>query len=145
MTGGDIFHNMMLKHGVTHVFGYPGGAILPVFDAIYKSPHFEFILPRHEQGAGHMAQGYARVTGKPGVVLVAHETNPASESRQDVPRAVGRRVIHNHHINGTIGLLEHGSETRFDIPPAVMGDDGDTNGGGHHSKDPDRAPLHYTR
>ncbi|KAI8872089.1 acetolactate synthase [Ramicandelaber brevisporus] len=70
MTGGDIFHNMMLKHGVTHVFGYPGGAILPVFDAIYKSPHFEFILPRHEQGAGHMAQGYARVTGKPGVVLV---------------------------------------------------------------------------
>jgi acetolactate synthase I/II/III large subunit len=50
--------------------GYPGGAILPCFDAIYNSKHFDFILPRHEQGAGHMAEGYARATGKPGVVLV---------------------------------------------------------------------------
>src|SRR6266536_485833 len=50
--------------------GYPGGTILPVFDAIYNSKHFEFILPRHEQGAGHMAEGYARASGKPGVVLV---------------------------------------------------------------------------
>lgn len=60
----------MLRHGVKHVFGYPGGAILPVFDAIYQSPHFDFVLPRHEQGAGHMAEGYARVSGLPGVVLV---------------------------------------------------------------------------
>jgi acetolactate synthase-1/2/3 large subunit len=50
--------------------GYPGGAILPVFDAIYNSEHFDFILPRHEQGAGHMAEGYARASGKTGVVLV---------------------------------------------------------------------------
>jgi acetolactate synthase I/II/III large subunit len=50
--------------------GYPGGAILPVFDAIYNSKHFDFILPRHEQGAGHMAEGYARASGLPGVVLV---------------------------------------------------------------------------
>ncbi|KAI6131906.1 thiamine diphosphate-binding protein [Pisolithus thermaeus] len=70
MSGGQIFHEMMLRHGVKHVFGYPGGAILPVFDAIYNSRHFDFILPRHEQGAGHMAEGYARVSGKPGVVLV---------------------------------------------------------------------------
>ncbi|KAL2888657.1 acetolactate synthase [Ceratocystis lukuohia] len=69
-TGGEIFHEMMLRHGVKHVFGYPGGAILPVFDAIYNSKHFDFILPRHEQGAGHMAEGYARASGKPGVVLV---------------------------------------------------------------------------
>ncbi|KAK4466177.1 putative acetolactate synthase catalytic subunit mitochondrial precursor [Cladorrhinum samala] len=69
-TGGEIFHEMMLRHGVKHIFGYPGGAILPVFDAIYNSPHFDFILPRHEQGAGHMAEGYARASGKPGVVLV---------------------------------------------------------------------------
>ena len=69
-TGGEIFHEMMLRHGVKHIFGYPGGAILPVFDAIYNSPHFNFILPRHEQGAGHMAEGYARVSGKPGIVLV---------------------------------------------------------------------------
>lgn len=70
MSGGQIFHEMMLRHDVKHVFGYPGGAILPVFDAIYNSKHFNFILPRHEQGAGHMAEGYARVSGKPGIVLV---------------------------------------------------------------------------
>ncbi|KAI8379462.1 large subunit of biosynthetic type acetolactate synthase [Radiomyces spectabilis] len=70
MSGGEIFHEMMLRHGVEHVFGYPGGAILPVFDAIHESEYFKFILPRHEQGAGHMAEGYARATGKPGVVLV---------------------------------------------------------------------------
>ncbi|KAF5357734.1 hypothetical protein D9757_011953 [Collybiopsis confluens] len=70
LTGGEIFHEMMLRHGVKHIFGYPGGAILPVFDAIYNSSYFEFVLPRHEQGAGHMAEGYARVSGKPGVVLV---------------------------------------------------------------------------
>lgn len=69
-TGGEIFHEMMLRHNVKHIFGYPGGAILPVFDAIFNSPHFDFILPRHEQGAGHMAEGYARASGKPGVVLV---------------------------------------------------------------------------
>ncbi|KAF2244306.1 acetolactate synthase [Trematosphaeria pertusa] len=70
MNGGQIFHEMMLRQDVKHIFGYPGGAILPVFDAIYNSPHFDFVLPRHEQGAGHMAEGYARASGKPGVVLV---------------------------------------------------------------------------
>ena len=68
LTGGEIFHEMMLRHNVKIVFGYPGyyfvyilgGAILPVFDAIYNSKHFKLILPRHEQGAGFMAQGYAR-------------------------------------------------------------------------------------
>ncbi|KIW23838.1 acetolactate synthase, large subunit, biosynthetic type [Cladophialophora immunda] len=70
LSGGEIFHEMMLRQGVKHIFGYPGGAILPVFDAIYNSKHFDFVLPKHEQGAGHMAEGYARVSGKPGVVLV---------------------------------------------------------------------------
>ncbi|KAJ7686507.1 acetolactate synthase [Mycena rosella] len=70
LSGGEIFHEMMLRHDVKHIFGYPGGTILPVFDAIYNSPHFDFVLPRHEQGAGHMAEGYARVSGKPRVVLV---------------------------------------------------------------------------
>ncbi|KAI9298000.1 large subunit of biosynthetic type acetolactate synthase [Neoconidiobolus thromboides FSU 785] len=58
-----IFHEMMLQHKVTKVFGYPGGAILPVYDAIHNSE-------QHEQGAGHMAEGYARASRKPGVVLV---------------------------------------------------------------------------
>ncbi|KAK2767848.1 Acetolactate synthase, mitochondrial [Arachnomyces sp. PD_36] len=70
LSGGEIFHEMMLRQDVKHIFGYPGGAILPVFDAIYNSKHFDFILPKHEQGAGHMAEGYARASGKPGVVLV---------------------------------------------------------------------------
>lgn len=69
-TGGEIFHEMMERHNVDTVFGYPGGAILPVYDAIYNSSKFKFVLPRHEQGAGHMAEGYARASGKPGVVLV---------------------------------------------------------------------------
>ncbi|MEX2672424.1 MAG: biosynthetic-type acetolactate synthase large subunit [Phycisphaeraceae bacterium] len=70
MKGAEIFHEQMREHGVDVMFGYPGGAILPVFDAIHESKHFKFILTRHEQGAGHMAEGYARATGKPGVVLV---------------------------------------------------------------------------
>ncbi|KAK0514315.1 hypothetical protein JMJ35_002932 [Cladonia borealis] len=70
MSGGAILHEMLRRHDVKHVFGYPGGAILPTFDAIFNSSHFEFILPRHEQGAGHMAEGYARACGKTGVVLV---------------------------------------------------------------------------
>jgi acetolactate synthase-1/2/3 large subunit len=70
MTGAQIFHELMREHEVDAMFGYPGGAILPVYDAIFESPYFKFILSRHEQGAGHMAEGYARVTGKPGVCLV---------------------------------------------------------------------------
>ena len=61
-TGGQILHDVLARHGVRTVFGYPGGAILPVFDAIYGSRHFDLVLPRHEQGGGHMAQGYARAT-----------------------------------------------------------------------------------
>jgi len=70
MNGGQIFAELMRQHGVEHIFGYPGGAILPVFDGMYQSEHFDVILPRHEQGAGHMAEGYARASGKPGVVVV---------------------------------------------------------------------------
>jgi acetolactate synthase-1/2/3 large subunit len=70
MTGAQIFHQMMANHKVKVIFGYTGGAILPVFDAIYQSPHFRFITPQHEQGAGHMAEGYARAGGEVGVVLV---------------------------------------------------------------------------
>ena len=61
---------MMERHNVTQLFGYPGGAILPVYDAIHESDQFNFTLPRHEQGGGHMAEGYARATGKPGVCVV---------------------------------------------------------------------------
>lgn len=66
----DIPINAIIVLLTGSLVGYPGGAILPVFDAIYNSKHFDFILPKHEQGAGHMAEGYARASGKPGVVLV---------------------------------------------------------------------------
>ncbi len=56
-------------HGVTHIFGYPGGANIPILDALYESK-VKFVLTRHEQGAAHMADGYARASGKVGVVLV---------------------------------------------------------------------------
>ena len=68
-TGSQILIQMLAEHGVTDAFGYPGGAILPTFDALYDAK-INFILVRHEQGAGHMADGYARATGKPGVVIV---------------------------------------------------------------------------
>ncbi|KAK7734273.1 Acetolactate synthase, mitochondrial [Cytospora paraplurivora] len=63
---------LVAARGITNndTVGYAGGAILPVFDAIYNSKEFDFIMPRHEQGAGHMAEGYARASGKPGVVVV---------------------------------------------------------------------------
>src|SRR5688572_6336299 len=68
--GAQIFHEMLIQqHKVEVMFGYPGGAILPVFDQLYKTPA-KFILNRHEQASGHCADGYARATGKPGVVVV---------------------------------------------------------------------------
>lgn len=69
-TGAQILHEMLVGPlGVEVIFGYPGGAILPVFDQLYRTPA-KFILNRHEQASGHCADGYARATGKPGVCIV---------------------------------------------------------------------------
>ncbi|KAI9042668.1 thiamine pyrophosphate-binding protein [Aspergillus affinis] len=70
LSGGDALRELLYSHDAKHIFGYPGGAALPLFDGIYNASRLEFILVRHEQGAGHMAEGYARASGKPGVVLV---------------------------------------------------------------------------
>ncbi|EAW08931.1 acetolactate synthase [Aspergillus clavatus NRRL 1] len=70
LTGGGIVREELIHRRVEYVFGYPGGAALPLFDALHNNRAFEFILSRHEQGAGHMAEGYARVSGQPGVLLV---------------------------------------------------------------------------
>jgi acetolactate synthase-1/2/3 large subunit len=67
-SGAEIFHQMLLDEGVETLFGFPGGAVLPIFDVLYESP-IRFVLTRHEQGAAHMADGYARSTGKTGVVI----------------------------------------------------------------------------
>ncbi len=70
MTGAEMVLRALADHGVEHVFGYPGGAVLPIYDVIFQQQQIHHVLVRHEQGATHAAEGYARSTGKPGVVLV---------------------------------------------------------------------------
>ncbi|WP_112810192.1 acetolactate synthase 3 large subunit [Ensifer sp.] len=70
MTGAEIVLQALKDNGVEHIFGYPGGAVLPIYDEIHQQEDIQHILVRHEQGAGHMAEGYARSTGKVGVMLV---------------------------------------------------------------------------
>jgi len=67
LTGAEIIMECLLREGVDVVFGYPGGAILPTYDAMTKYPQIHHVLVRHEQGASHMADGYARATGNVGV------------------------------------------------------------------------------
>ena len=68
-TGGEIIWECLKREGVRHVFGYPGGAILPAYDALCKYPEIHHVLVRHEQGAAHMADGYARAGGGVGVAV----------------------------------------------------------------------------
>ena len=70
VTGSEILLRALKDHGVDTVFGYPGGAVLPIYDEMFEKDYFRHILVRHEQGAVHAAEGYARSTGKPGVLLV---------------------------------------------------------------------------
>ena len=70
MTGANILIKALQDQGVDVIFGYPGGAVLPIYDALFQQNHIRHILVRHEQGAIHAAEGYARSTGKVGVVLV---------------------------------------------------------------------------
>jgi len=69
LTGAEIIWECLVREGVSHVFGYPGGTILPAYDAIWKYPQIHHTLVRHEQGAAHMADGYARASGKVGVAV----------------------------------------------------------------------------
>ncbi len=69
ISGARIVIEALKKEGVKHIFGYPGGSVLPLFDVLYDAP-FDFILTRHEQGAAHAADGYARSTGQVGVCIV---------------------------------------------------------------------------
>jgi len=69
-SGADILIQALTDLGVDYVFGYPGGAVLPIYDAMFRQTKIKHILVRHEQAATHAAEGYARSTGKPGVVLV---------------------------------------------------------------------------
>src|ERR1700749_3036859 len=70
LSGAEIVIKALADQGVDVVFGYPGGAVLPIYDALFKQNSLRHILVRHEQGAVHAAEGYARSTGRVGVVLV---------------------------------------------------------------------------
>ena len=70
ISGADMLMRALHDAGVKLIFGYPGGAALHIYDALFRQDKIEHILVRHEQGATHAADGYARATGKPGVVLV---------------------------------------------------------------------------
>ncbi|MEO1104593.1 MAG: thiamine pyrophosphate-binding protein, partial [Pseudomonadota bacterium] len=70
MSGAQMVIEALKDHGVDTIFGYPGGAVLPIYDEIFQQDMVQHILVRHEQGAGHMAEGYARASGRPGVILV---------------------------------------------------------------------------
>src|SRR3954466_16103197 len=70
MSGAEMVIEALVDQGVQHLFGYPGGAVLPIYDELFKQKKIKHILVRHEQGAVHAAEGYARSTGKVGCVLV---------------------------------------------------------------------------
>ena len=70
LSGAEILIHSLKDEGVEFIFGYPGGAVLHIYDALFQQDALKHILVRHEQGATHAADGYARATGKPGVVLV---------------------------------------------------------------------------
>jgi acetolactate synthase-1/2/3 large subunit len=70
MNGAGVLFNRLVKHGVKYVFGYPGGAILPVLNEFYKQDKIKYILTRTETGGSFMAEGYAKATKQPGVIMV---------------------------------------------------------------------------
>ena len=92
MQGAEIFIESLLAEGVDTIFGHPGGAILPINDALY-SGRIRHILTRHEQGAVHMAEGYARATGRPGVVLVTLGARRHERGHRT------RRCVHGFHAH----------------------------------------------
>ncbi len=83
MTGAEMVVQALIDQGVTTLFGYPGGAVLPIYDALFQQDSVKHVLVRHEQGAVHAAEGYARSSGKVGVVLVT--SGPGRDQRGHRP------------------------------------------------------------
>ena len=92
MDGGSALLRALEYEGVEVVFGYPGGAIMPVYDSMVGGSGPRHVLVRHEQGAGHMASGYAHATGKPGVVMVT--SGPAATNIVTARGIATNRVAH---------------------------------------------------
>ncbi|GLT01831.1 acetolactate synthase [Sphingobium jiangsuense] len=127
MSGADILVQCLVDLGVEVVFGYPGGAVLPIYDVLYNHPKIKHVLVRHEQGATHMAEGYARSTGKPGVVLVTSGpgatnaiTGITDALMDSIPMVVITGQVATHLIGSdafqeadTVGLTRHCSKHNY--------------------------------
>ncbi|MBB6124809.1 acetolactate synthase 3 large subunit [Sphingobium subterraneum] len=135
-SGADILVQCLVDLGVEVVFGYPGGAVLPIYDALYNHPTIKHILVRHEQGATHMAEGYARSTGKPGVVLVTSGpgatnaiTGITDALMDSIPMVVITGQVATHLIGtdafqeaDTVGLTRHCTKHNYLVKsPAKLG------------------------
>src|SRR5437660_5451414 len=139
MTGADMVLEALELEGVTHIFGYPGGANLPIYQRLPKHPALRHILVRHEQGAAHMADGYARASGRPGVVFATSGpgalnlvTGLATAAMDSVPmvaitgqgasKAVGREAFQQSAVIGcTSSVTKHSYlVTKIDQLPRVI-------------------------
>lgn len=135
-SGADILVEALCDLGVEVVFGYPGGAVLPIYDAIFRSGKIRHILVRHEQAATHAAEGYARSTGKPGVVLVTSGpgatnavTGITDALMDSIPMVVITGQVATHLIGSdafqeadTVGITRHCSKHNYLVKdPARLG------------------------
>jgi acetolactate synthase-1/2/3 large subunit len=136
-SGADILIEALTDLGVEFVFGYPGGAVLPIYDALFKQKRIRHILVRQEGGAAHAAEGYARSTGKPGVVLVTSGpgatnavTGIADALMDSIPMVVITGQVATHLIGSdafqetdTIGITRHVTKHNYLVKdPAKLGD-----------------------
>jgi len=137
LSGADILCEALNDLGVEVVFGYPGGAVLPIYDALFKQKRIRHILVRHEQAATHAAEGYARSTGKPGVVLVTSGpgatnaiTGITDALMDSIPMVVITGQVATHLIGtdafqeaDTVGLTRHCTKHNYLVKsPAKLGD-----------------------
>ncbi len=132
LTGAEIIIRALTDLGVDTVFGYPGGAVLPIYDALFKQSKIRHILVRHEQGATHAAEGYARSTGKPGVVLVTSGpgatnaiTGITDAMMDSIPMVVLTGQVATHLIGSdafqecdTVGISRHCSKHNYLVKDA---------------------------
>jgi acetolactate synthase-1/2/3 large subunit len=136
LSGADILVQALCDLGVDHVFGYPGGAVLPIYDALFRQSRIKHILVRHEQAATHAAEGYARSTGKPGVVLVTSGpgatnavTGITDALLDSIPMVVITGQVATHLIGtdafqeaDTIGITRHCTKHNYLVKdPAQLG------------------------
>lgn len=135
-SGADILIEALCDLGVEVVFGYPGGAVLPIYDAIFQQKKIRHILVRHEQAATHAAEGYARATGKPGVVLVTSGpgatnavTGITDALMDSIPMVVITGQVPTHLIGSdafqeadTVGITRHCTKHNYLVKdPAQLG------------------------